>query len=195
MHEFRNLFDDRLREVLIPTTLLTVEDADLSPIVPYMDNPDRDRLIHVRRPLDLADLPTALRRSLVVKCGAGRGDYHSHGKGVFRIGGSRGSARRVLQFVTDRMVRHEEPWLVQPYAADTYRLRVSLPDALQELRDVDAHARFMVFAAKLGQDDPVTMGGLGNYGAHWKVSGKTPAVTPDGVITGTAFNDLRVEQP
>jgi hypothetical protein len=194
MDEFRSLFDDRLRQIVIPTALLTVADADLSPIVPHMDNPDRDRLLGVTRPLDLAELPTALRRSLVVKCGAGRGDYYSHGRGVFRIGGSRASARKVLEFVTDRTVLHEEPWLVQPYAAETYRLQLSFPEAVEDLRTVDAHARFMVFGAKFGRGDPVTMGGLGNYGAHWKVSGKTPAVAPDGAITGTAFNDLRVER-
>jgi len=193
MNEFSGLFDDRLREVLIPTALLKATDTDLSPIVSYVENRDRERLIRVKQPEDLDDLPTALRKSLVIKCGAGRGDFHSHGKGVFRIGGSKGSARKVLEFVTGRMVFHGEPWIVQTYVSETHRLLVSLPDAVEDLRTVDAHARFMVFGAKTDNGPPTVMGGLGNYGPHWKVSGKTPATTPDGTVTGTAFNDLRVE--
>jgi len=93
------------------------------------------------------------------------------------------------------MVLYGEPWIVQTYVSETHRLLMSPPDAVEDLRTVDAHARFMVFGAKTGNGPPTAMGGLGNYGAHWKVSGKTPATTPDGTVTGTAFNDLRVESP
>jgi hypothetical protein len=51
----------------------------------------------------------------------------------------------------------------------------------------------MVFGARFnGQDQPTIMGGLGNYGAHWKVSGRSPGIDDRGNLLGTGFNDMRV---
>ncbi|MBM3300256.1 MAG: hypothetical protein FJY85_09905, partial [Deltaproteobacteria bacterium] len=195
MARFRDLFDDRLRQVLIPAALIQGRRVDLSPIVPYLESPERQRLLAVRTIEDLAELPTSLRRALVFKCGAGRGGLHSHGKGVLRIGGSRGAARKILDFITERVESYNEPWIVQQYVDETHRIQVSLPEVVEEIQTLNAHARFMIFGRRSGGSPPTLMGGLGNYGKHWKVSGRSPDVDEHGNLMGTAFNDIRVVRP
>jgi hypothetical protein len=191
LREFKGLFDERLRRILIPGALLSGQPLDLSPLTAYLDHPERDRLLKIRKVAQIADLPASFRQALVLKCGAGRGGLHSHGKGVFRIGGSRASARKVLDLIEQRITELGEPWIVQQYADQTYAIPVSLPRSPARTTVIQAHARFMVYGGTVGESAPVVMGGLGNYGAHWKVSGRSPGVGKGGAILGTAFNDLR----
>jgi hypothetical protein len=192
MAEFKGMFDERLREVIIPTVLLNQQPLDLSPIVEHMTHAERERLLQVRNLDDIPDLPGSLRKHLVFKCGAGRGGFHSHGKGVFRVGGSKASAQKMIDFIKERMVTENEPWIVQQYVQQTYLVSMCLPDDIDRMQEVAAHARFMVFGARYTEEQPTIMGGLGNYGAHWKVSGRSPGIDDRGNLIGTAFNDMRV---
>jgi hypothetical protein len=193
MDEYRGLFSNRLREIIIPTVLLNASELDLSPIVPYIEHPLSDKLLHVESIIQLADLSTSLRKCLVVKCGAGSGEFYVDGKGVFRLTGSRESARKTLRFVENRIKVNKEPWIIQQFVNQKYDLPVSLPWALDSTAMIDAHARFMIFGGRVGGKEPRVTGGLGNYGKHWKVSGRTPYLDENGTILGTAFNDIRVK--
>ncbi|VVB68420.1 Uncharacterised protein [Candidatus Norongarragalina meridionalis] len=191
--EYRALFSDRLRDIIIPTALLSDSHLDLSLISANLEHPLRDELLDVQSIARLADLPTSLRKALVLKCGAGTGEFYSDGKGVFRLSGSRSSALRILEFIEGRIKIRGEPWIIQPFIDSTHSIPVSLPWALNNTKPIEAHARIMIFGGRLGTKDPEIIGGLGNYGRHWKVSGRSPGVDEQGNICGTAFNDIRVK--
>ena len=193
MPEYQHLFNDRARKILIPTAMLNEWHGrmDLSPLIPYLQHPNSEQLCKITEIEALAFLPTALRQSLVVKCGAGTGEYYAQGKGVFRLTGSQSAAKKTLQFVQSR-IQLGEPWIVQKYVNQTYPIPVSFPDNVEETVTIQAHARFMVYGRRLADQLPTFIGGLGNYGSHWKVSGKTPDSSWPGVQDGTAFNDIRL---
>jgi hypothetical protein len=192
MAEFKGMFSDRLRQIIIPTALLNRESLDLSQIAEHITHAERERLLAIRELDDIPDLPGSLRKCLVFKCGAGRGGFHSHGKGVFRVSGSKASAQKMIDFIKERMATESEPWIVQQYVHQTYRVPMCHPDATDRMHNVSAHARFMVFGARFDGAEPTIMGGLGNYGAYWKVSGRSPGTDARGNLLGTAFNDMRL---
>jgi len=191
MEEYKKLFSNRIREIVIPTALLNGRKPDLSPIVPYVKHPQVDKLLHIESLMDLAELPTSLRKVLVLKCGSGTGEFYIDGKGVFRLTGSREYVRKTLEFIKHR-VDCNEPWIIQPYIDEKYEIPVSLPWALDSSTLINAHARVMIFGSRCGNNQPAIIGGLGNYGEYWKVSGRTPCMSEQGSIGGTAFNDIRV---
>jgi hypothetical protein len=189
MPEFRGLFPSRLREVLAPTILLNRMPLDLS----VMFEPLGISTEYARSMTELqslADLPGSLRSKLVLKCGAGTGELHSHGKGVLRISGSRANALKTLDLVAGRMFKEKEPWILQPYLSEKISVQMAMPCG-NDLQTVNAHARYMIFAVRLN-NPPKIAGGLANFGAHWKVSGKAPVVGGAGTLGGTAFTDIRV---
>jgi hypothetical protein len=98
----------------------------------------------------------------------------------------------MIDFIKERIVTENEPWIVQQYVHQTYPISMCHPDAIDNVQQVAAHARFMVFGARFNGQEPTIMGGLGNYGAHWKVSGRSPGIDDRGNLLGTAFNDIRV---
>ena len=190
---YRQLFPEKLREIIIPTVLLYPTDLDLSPIIPYLSLSNREQLANVRTITQIADLPTSLRRALVLKCGAGTGNYYSHGKGVFRINGSHNSARQTLDFIQDQVQTVGEPWVLQIYVDETNPVPVNLPNEPEKIAIIKAHARQMIFAVCPDGQAPHIIGGLGNYGAHWKIGGSAPGRDAQGHILGTAFNGIYVK--
>ncbi len=190
--EYAGLFKNELREILIPSAILTHSELDLRPIAPYVEHPLNQQLLAVKTLDDLVRLPISLRRSLIVKCGAGAGDYFSDGKGVFRLGGSRSSAKKVIDFVNTRICQRGEPWIIQPYIDQTYDIPIRLPSSADEVRSIRAHARFIIFGSRFGTYPPMAIGGLGNYSMNWKVSGSSPRIDERGNILGSTFNDIRV---
>lgn len=188
-------FTDEERAMLIPALLLHSRQIDFTPILPYWSPTEQERLATVADLDDLAALPSGLRNSLVIKCGSGVGDYHSKSKGVFRLSGSRSAAQKVIDLVKGRILRHQEPWLLQKYVNQTYPIRVAFPSCPEQLYAIDAHARFMIYGGRHGDGAPVLLGGLGNYGREWKIGGKAPGRDGQGHLQGTAFHDLRCEYP
>jgi hypothetical protein len=191
MREYKDMFDDRLRDILIPTALIDSTSIDLSPIVPHIEHRERERLLDVKSFEDFGDLGESLRKKLVFKCGSGTGDFYNRSRGVFRITGSRKAAENTLIIVKER-VCEGEPWIVQEYIDRKYPVDMRLPYEIETPEIVNAHARFMIFGGMFG-DEVGAMGGIGNFGRHWKVSGKAP-VAGMGTQTGTAFNDMRVRK-
>ncbi len=190
MPAFAHAFDDRLRALFGAVALLHGEQVDLRPLAEGLPDNLARQLRAVGVLDELADLSTAARRLLVLKCGSGSGPYHSQGRGVLRLNGSRSAARKTLAFVRERLLQGE-PWIVQRYVDATVSLDVSPPWAPLELRRIDAHARLMVYAAFDSQGTPRIIGGLGNFSSNWKVSGKSARRDERGRVVGAAFNDLR----
>lgn len=188
---YRDMFGAELRAILGPTALLQEPWLDLSALAEGLPEPEAARLRAARTLDDLAELPTAARRRLVLKCGGGVGAYYSQGRGVLRVTGSRAAARKVTDFVRGRLAQGE-PWIAQRYVDVTYPVDLCPPWDLGARCRVDAHARLMVFGAGGGDGQPRVIGGLANFGAAWKVSGRAAGVAPDGRLVGTAFTDLRV---
>ncbi len=192
MEEFSELFGDRTREIFIPTALLAPSGIRFGKFIQYVDHPQRELLLGVTSLEQLAGLPESLRKSLVLKCGSGVGDFYSNGKGVFRLSGSRAYAGKILDFINHRMESYSEPWIIQPFVNETHTVPVSMPSSPDDMFLIQAHARFMIFGSRLGQEMPTLMGGLANYGRYWKVSGSSAGKDGQGNILGSAFNDIRI---
>lgn len=189
--DYRACFSDEERAMLIPALLLYTRQIDFTPILNHWLPSEQERLAAVTDLDDLASLPSGLRNSLVIKCGAGTGDYHSKSKGVFRLSGSRAAAQKVIDLVKGRILGHHEPWLLQKYVNQTYPIRVAFPASPEALLPIDAHARFMIYGGRREAGTPVLLGGLANYGREWKIGGKAPGRDTHGYLQGTAFHDLR----
>lgn len=188
--DYAHLFDDRLRTLFGAVAFLHNERIDLSALADGVPEDIGRQLRAVRTGDDLADLSTAARRLLVLKCGSGSGAYYSQGRGVLRLNGSRSAAQKTLAFVKERLTQGE-PWIVQRYVDVTYPIDVCLPWATHALHPIDAHARFMVYATFDAHGMPTVIGGLGNFSSEWKVSGKSARLDEQGRIGGSAFNEIR----
>jgi hypothetical protein len=192
MEPYCHLFPQALRDILIPSVLINGKSLDLLCVIPLIDHPHREQLISIKSLQDLLLLPESLRRCLVIKCGSGTGNYYSNGKGVFRLSGSKSSVCKLVDFIEQRVI-HGEPWIIQPYIRKIFRLPVSCPQASADLQEISAHARIMMFGQKCTfNDEPTVIGGLANYGRHWKVTGSAPAIDTHGHMLGTAFTDIRI---
>ncbi|WP_298816499.1 hypothetical protein [Chloroflexus sp.] len=190
MTNYARLFDDRLRELLGAVALLRQEAVDLTPLLDHAPPPVAQQLSAVRTIDDLAELSTAARRLLVLKCGAGNGAYYSQGRGVLRINGSHRAAQKTIAFVKERLAQGE-PWIVQRYIDTVYFIDVCPPWDTHTLHRLNAHARFMVYATFDSAGSPRIIGGLGNFSHYWKVSGRSAHYDTHGQLIGAAFNDLR----
>ncbi|MBI4097449.1 MAG: hypothetical protein HY426_00230 [Candidatus Levybacteria bacterium] len=192
MNGFKDLFEKQLKDIIIPTALIEYDHIDLSPIVPYINHESKEKLLSIKQLENLAELPSSLRDCLIFKCAAGTGEYYSDGKGVFRISGSHKFAKKILDFIQERVIIAKEPWIVQVYIDKKCQIPASLPSCLESQQIIDAHARFMIYGGMLKEKKAVVIGGLGNFGKHWKVSGKSPYKDEHGNLLGTAFNDIRI---
>lgn len=190
MPDYAHLFDDRLRALFGAVALMHGETIDLTALATGVPEAIGQQLRAVRTIDDLADLSTAARRLLVLKCGSGSGAYYSQGRGVLRLNGSRSVAQKTLAFVKERLAQGE-PWIVQRYVDATYPVDVCLPWATHTLQPIDAHARFMIYATFDAHGTPHLIGGLGNFSSEWKVSGKSARLDERGRIAGAAFNEMR----
>lgn len=190
MPDYAHLFDDRLRTLFGAVALVHDGKVDLGALADGVPAAIEQQLRMVRAIDDLADLSTAARRLLVLKCGSGSGAYYSQGRGVLRLNGSRSAAQKTLAFVKERLAQGE-PWIVQRYVDVTYPINVCPPWATYVLQPIDAHARFMVYATFDERGTPKVIGGLGNFSSEWKVSGKSARIDERGRIAGAAFNEMR----
>lgn len=188
---YKNLFSKRARDIIIPTVLVNSMSLDLKPLLAYMPEA-AEKLLSIKTVDQIVELPISLREKLVLKCGAGTGEYYSDAKGVFRLGGSRSSVKKIIDFVIERVVKLREPWIIQIYVDCKYEIPMSLPNQLNEQYMVSAHARFMIYGGRFEKRKPVIIGGLGNFAKHWKVTGKSPGKDEHGSLLGSAFNDMRV---
>jgi hypothetical protein len=182
-----------LMATILSVALLRSDVVDLSPLAIGLPEEIACQLRKVRTIDEIAYLSTAARRMLVLKCGAGSGLYYSQGRGVFRINGSRSAAQKTLAFVQSRIAQGE-PWIVQRYVDVKYPIDVCAPWSPHLFEQINAHARFMVYAMFDQSGSPQMIGGLGNFGRDWKVSGKSAQVDEGGHLIGTAFNDMRFYQ-
>jgi hypothetical protein len=192
MPAYAHLFDNQLRTLIGPTALLHTNNIDIRVLAEGLPAAVGEQLRAVKHLDDIASLPTAARRALVLKCGGGSGAYYSQGRGVMRLNGSHAVAQGVIAFVRERLALGE-PWMLQQYVDVTYPVEIAPPWQPQQLERIDAHARLMVYGALDATGAPQVIGGLGNYSSAWKVSGKTATLDERGRLTGAAFNDLRVE--
>lgn len=186
--EFHSHFPDRLRDILPVGGLLNVGPLSLDALVGVIDHPEAERLRTLESLIEIADLPSGLRKRLVLKCGSGNGQYYNRGRGVFRIGGSSSSARRTLQLVADR-VSHGEPWILQEYVDQKYRVSLAEPVTPLTFFARDCHARFMIY----GRNDSGhcrCIAGLANFATHWKVSGRSWDRASKS-LSGSSFSEIR----
>jgi len=192
--DLANHFADRTREIVIPSALVLGECVDLTCIADQISSAYIDQVASVRTLADLVQLPGGLRRRLVFKCGAGVGDYHSRGRGVFRLAGSRRSAATVVDFVRQR-VAEGEPWILQPFVDDKYTVPLAIPTATKEIEMVVSHSRLMVFGGRQNDQTWQVQGAIGNFAKHWKVSGSPAGTDTQGETRGSAFVDVRLKLP
>ncbi|MDD2816673.1 MAG: hypothetical protein PHP00_13225 [Thiotrichaceae bacterium] len=188
MPEYQHLFSDKVRQ-LVPATVL-LNGLNLSPLIPYLDHPQREQLANVKTMDDLASLPTALRKSLIVKCGGGS-ELHYRSKGVYKLGSAKSYDLKILEFIEQRMQEHQEPWIVQHYVKAKYDVPVAVPWDLDKVDMIEAHARFMIFGGRIDGHAPMVLGGNGNYGRYWKVCGRSVNENQNNE-QATGFNDMRV---
>jgi hypothetical protein len=194
MKEFRQFFPERVREIIPATALVRDIDLDLTEFYESFSHPQKELLLRVRNLLAIAELPSSLRKQLILKCGAGTGKYQSRGMGVFRLTGSQATVRKTLGFVQERVATLFEPWILQKFIDAKSRIPIEITGQHSPATVIDAHARIMVFGTRNAAGQFRVSGGLGNYGSHWKVSGQRVDVDSTGTIKGTAFNDIRVSQ-
>jgi hypothetical protein len=194
MEKYLDRFDGHLRDIIIPTALLTSGTFDLRGLVPYLDHPLREMLLGPIAMEKFVDLPASLRKAIVFKCGAGVGPYYSNSRGVFRVSGSRSSAYKLLTFIVNRMVNLGEPWIAQVYIDRKYPVPMCLPWLTDPVVNVAAHARFMVFGSRVLCGEPAVICGLANYGRNWKVTGRSTTINSSDEFDGSAFTDIRINR-
>lgn len=191
MPSYKNLFSERLREIIPPSVLLHGNNVNFDPILEY--SPKFTVLESVTRVSQLADLPLSIRKSMILKCGGGI-ELNSRGKGVFRLGSTRKKDKEVLAFVQNRIARLNEPWIVQEYIKSKTDIFLSMPNLPLKFKELSTHTRFMLFGINEGRGQVEFVGGLGNYGIHWKVAGRHPKSSDETgkLVTGSSFNDIRI---
>jgi hypothetical protein len=189
-HEFKGMFDSEIRRILPASTLITVDKVDLSGIIEFIQHPMREALLKVRTLEDIIELPNSIRSCLIFKCGAGIGNFSSKSKGVFRGTGSRNYVKGILESIYSRVKTLNEPWIIQPYINQTQKIKVFPPFDIRIIEEINAHGRVMIFATN-DFDKHKIIGGLGNFGRYWKVSGADAAKDNKANIKGTCFTDIR----
>ncbi|WP_024804318.1 hypothetical protein [Nocardia sp. BMG51109] len=193
MDSFRGHFDDRIRQIVVPTALIAGPILRLETLVPHLEHPLREVLLDPVEPEAFISLPESLRRSIVFKCGSGVGPYYSDSKGVFRLGGSRSSARKVLTFIIDRIMTSGEPWIAQVFVNEKHRVPMCTPTRIGDISQYAAHGRFMVYGMRLHNNNPRVMCTLANFSTNWKVTGRSTTTGRQGRIDGASFTDIRVD--
>ncbi|MFD2327987.1 hypothetical protein ACFSR7_01920 [Cohnella sp. GCM10020058] len=194
MDEYKDLFSNRLREIIIPTVLIQAEQINLKPILNYLPDSLANHLESVKSIYDLAMLPESIRGKLIIKCGGGAGAFYNRSRGVFRLTGSKKSAKQILDLVLSQ-VHLGEPWIIQPYVDQTVAVPLSHPENSDDIEVSQCHARYMIFGRCLSKTQYKVIGGLGNYSKHWKVNGHSAQYDKLGRLEGSAFNEIRVGQP
>jgi hypothetical protein len=187
---YSSLFSDDLRRSLIPTALVQSDlSVDLAPLVEHSHGRVPESVLGAASLMDLPELTTAARKTLVLKSGAGAGQFYNRARGVYRLTGSRKAAQQVIDLVLESATQGE-PWIIQEYKSATIPIELSMPNTPTQLGLYDCHARYMVYGSYDGVDFEV-FAGLANWARHWKVSGKAAASTSQGLV-GSAFAPIRV---
>ncbi len=193
MKEYAHLFPERLRQIMPPTALLG-RGLNLSHLADYftgLSGRDIQFLSGLTSIDDIMKLGKSLRNSLVIKCASSKGSLHTNSRGVYRPYGGK-SLGQLIEFIGQRLATGE-PWVMQQFISSKYEIPVYLPDQLDTPHVIDAHARFVIFAGR-NATGIYPIGGIGNYGRDWKISGKEPSVDSFGEVHGTAMTDIRVEK-
>jgi hypothetical protein len=184
---YAHRFSERLRS-LIPASVLLNDESPRFDLLGAVD----DAFERVSTLPEVVDLPERVRKSLIIKSGAGVGGFHSNGRGVFRLGGSRLAARKVVDFVRERIALGE-PWILQPFLSVPMPMPLASGPATGAFTECDTHLKLMVFGARSASDGASgAVGALVNYGRHWKVGGRSPRLDAAGRQEGTAFTDVVV---
>lgn len=192
MPDYRNLFSDQIREILIPSVLVTDDKPNCNPLINSISHPKRDLLGDLQSWDDILRLPRSLRECLIFKCASADQEYNHGGHGVWQIGGSTEVAKRNLERILNRVKTLKEPWIVQPYIHETRDVPVAHPDTPDVTQRINAHARFGIYCGYQNQTS-FLLGGIANFGSYWKVAGKKASYDEHGHLTGSAFTDIRVE--
>ncbi len=190
--EFRQRFSDRIREILIPSSLMCDGKPDLSAVAASLDHPKKHILSELDRWEDLLKAPRSLREQLVFKCASAHKTDNHGGHGVWRLWGSSSVAGKILDDILSRVRGNHEPWVVQKYVQETFAVPLAHPERPEEVQTRTAHARFGIYCA-LRCSQPLLIGGIATFSPFWKVAGKTATRDKDGKLNGSAFTDIRVQ--
>lgn len=183
-----------LRHTVPPTSMVGPHHFDLSAIADHPDWQGGRRLSAIRSLAELADLPTSIRGMLVLKCAAGSGDFHSGGRGVFRLNGTGRQAKDILGLIARRQKDLDEPWIAQLYAGRSWPASLAHRQHLEQLMQTECRLRLMVFGqTDQSNHDWIVTGAVGNLGPHWKVSGSSANIAVTGRLIGSAFTDVRLQ--
>lgn len=193
MKQYKKYYSDEIRRIFIPSVLITNDKPDLTPIIPYIKHTKAELLAEVNNWDDLAILPKKIRGNLVIKCASSH-KYNNHGgHGVFRLWGSKVVAEKTLTEVLDNVRRGNEPWIIQPYIDETWKVPFAHPLHVNQIQYYDAHARFGIYCGIIN-DMPQVIGSIATFSPFWKVAGKTAGFDENGKLKGSAFTDIRVKQ-
>lgn len=177
--DFKSLFSDRLREILIPTTLLDGETIDLSSVYDYFGK-ENIELMSINNIREVADLPLSLRRKFVIKHSSGVGKLQNGGKGVFRLLGSKRQSFDIIEQIIFDMRTNKSTWVTQPMISCKYDVPFYIGN---ERQNIAAHLRFMLFGGR-EKGFWEAHGALANFARDWKVSGSRQS----------SFSGVRVEK-
>lgn len=192
MKEFAARFSDHARSILIAGGLVIDGSVDLAPVAASLPAEIVDRVTSIRLLREVVELPESIRRRLILKCGAGTGDLHSGGRGVFRLNGSRSWAQKVVDTVLARGKATGEPWVVQPFVDAKQRVPMAMPEQPERLESEMAHYRLMAFGGRQGEGWRLH-GGIANFARHWKVNGARGYLGQSGEMLGSAMVDVRLD--
>jgi hypothetical protein len=188
--EFAARFPTRLQAITPVTILLNRPQPNFELI--SKARPSFHMLSEASCITDILLLPERVRSDLIVKCGAGVGGFHSNGRGVFRLTGSRGSVRKIISFVQHRMSLGE-PWILQPFSSSSISLPAYGSDQAALGAAQRSHLKVMTFGVRSRPSvRPTLAGAISNFGKHWKVGGRKPGKDSSGNEMGTSFTDVLV---
>lgn len=191
--EYKDLFHEQLRKILIPSALIAKGKINLSALIPYIDHKNRDLLSEVNRIEDLCRLPAKLRENLIIKC-ASSNKYNCHGgHAVWRLWGSKSVVEKNIGNIAQAINSTNEPWIIQPYVSETEKIPFAHPDELSTSQIMKAHARYGIYYGVV-DGRPGIIGSIATLSPFWKVAGKTASYDSNGRLFGSAFTDIRVKK-
>lgn len=190
--EFKELYNDSIREILIPTALVTKDKLDLKNLIPYMNHKNRDLLASVEKIEDLCKLPNKLRANLVVKCASSH-KYNCHGgHAVWRLWGTKINVEKQIETINE-MVKNGEPWIIQPYISQTDQIDFVHPNNVDIIQSLNSHARYGIYYGVINRY-PNLIGAIATLSPFWKVAGKSASYDSNGNLFGSAFTNILIKE-
>jgi hypothetical protein len=191
MPAFRSAYPDGVRAALIPSALVVGERVDFASICDWIDPSLADVLQDIGTLDALLDAPRRIRERLVFKCASADRMLNHGGRGVLQIGGARGHAARTMDEIRRRTSGMGEPWIVQPFVAESVAMNLWTPFGQEASRS--CHFRLGLYACRTN-GAVATSGAIFNVSPYWKVAGKHAGRDSAGRLTGSAFTVVRADE-